>query len=687
MDKKLKELLEKCKGMVIHGSITVEVPDTSGEIVEIKGIDTSDVKEGTVQLNVEHISPDKEGKGSLECIIGHCVYSRKIYSEEDCENDEQLKFYNKVKVPILYGIFELFTDESHPGALNAAAILRYYKKRDMLNVARFSIEGTTIDRKGNMITSSIMRRVALTMKPANRASSVEILQDSDEDNEVIKNESDLSEKLSYFDDFEPEDVLLKVKNALNNVKELAKTLTLGSYAGSPGSLTGGAALAKEDLGEESKILKNQVLAAYRDWPRTTSFKEFLKHRLPDVDERFIDKFSDMVDEIHLKKNELEKSENPHLKKLNNPIPKGAQAFKGKWVQPGEVQIVAGPFEGSKVKLVYLDDNYTYVEPFRAGDQEAVKVNKLNRNFEGSHFVITKQPKILDIPNYVDANLHSDPFLTNTVAQQELIHGINIAGKPFADIHQHGATEARTKGAVGWFRSAHNKMVYVKPAVVFPHDNAVDVISTAKRETIFHNLARDFFGLGEYVPTTSTFQHPQTGQDHSAMELVPYAKHYSSKDEDPEIQQKLIEAGESGILDKLAIMDIVMGHSDRHRLNYVTSPTPPYIHLIDNSLIFDYSDAYLPSYIYDFHKLKGDPDFGGLLLTEDTCKWLLKLDPFSLMAQLNRQGVPEKLVFEAVSRLMSMQSQIILGNITKSSIFMAHKETQNQPSIKEVEVHV
>ncbi len=133
----LKLILDNTKGLVIHGLATVETPDTSAEIVQVEGIDLTDMEENAIQMNVEHVSPDKgDNKGSLECIIGHFIYLKKLYSLEDCENDDQRELFNKFELPCLYGIAELFTHEGHVGALNAAAILRYYRDRGLPSVAR-----------------------------------------------------------------------------------------------------------------------------------------------------------------------------------------------------------------------------------------------------------------------------------------------------------------------------------------------------------------------------------------------------------------------------------------------------------------------------------------------------------------------------------------------------------------------
>jgi len=396
----------------------------------------------------------------------------------------------------------------------------------------------------------------------------------------------------------------------------------------------------------------------------------LKHRLPDADPDFIDRFADMVEEYKLKK-----AESVNLKELNNPIPKGSKPFKGKHVAPGEVEIITGPFEGSKIKLLHMDDKYAYVEPFKAGDQSAVGVNKLNRKLENSYFRVSKKPEQLKIPNYVHGEQHAHPQLTETLAQRHLMHGIDLAGEPLAQTHPHGATEARTKGAIGWYRSAHGRMGYVKPAVTFPHDEMINdqqnFISTADRETIFHNVARNFWQLGEHTATTGSFKHPQTGHPHSISELIPKASHVQIKNRGAEANERLKIVGDTGALDKLAIMDISMGHADRNKTNYLTSPNHPGVHLHDNQLIFNFQDDHIPAYQSDYHKLKDGSDFMNQEMHPEAIKYLLSLDPFALGAELTRQGVSPQYSNKSVARLMSMQSEAIVGKRRKGDILYAH----------------
>ncbi len=714
-------------GTVVDGILGSGAIDTSGEYVDLKGMDISSLLKDGV-LNSEHISEKdkdkkfdergKEQEGIWSTIIGRCIFAKKIFTKDDCESKRELEYWEEIQLPFLYGSFELYDNDGHENAKAAASIMRHYHDRGFPIVIRYSIEGNTIDRDGNKLTATIVKKVAATIKPCNHSAISGLVAMAGEGpskpyKTMIEESSSYppdsssessSEQSSYFSKTESTElgftssfemkytpIVNSVDRLKNAFKELTKALTLGSGNVAPGNATQGAALSVEDVARKKEILKSCAMAAYRDWPMTMPFKTFLKHRLPEADDKFIDKFTDMVDDYHLKKNNLMKNELPigHLKDLEKPIPTGAKQFRGKWYIPGEAEIISGPFEGSKVRVLFVDDKSVYVEPFKAGDQDSVKINKMSRNFEGSHFKINKMPEPANVHTHVHGDTDVDPDLNETVEQRELVHGIDLASEPLSQLHPHGSTEARTKGKIGWFKSAHDKISYVKPSVNFPHDalqkDPASYIPTSKREVIYYNLAKNFFGLGEYVPCTATFNHPETGHDHSAMQQVPFAEHVQIKDRDCDANNRLTFVGDRGELDKLAVMDVVMGCQDRNRLNYLCSAEAPHVFLIDNSLLFDYKDSYLPAYLHDYHTLKGGPDINNDYMSPENVGWLLSLDPFKLNHELQRQGVNSTIAVQAVGRLMSMQSAALEKKSKKSDILFAHdrylKAAQPQPPLE------
>ena len=85
---------------------------------------------------------------------------------------------------------------------------------------------------------------------------------------------------------------------------VAKAITAGGMNAAPSSLTGGSALQREDIsaGEYEKN-RGKVLAAFRDWDRVTPIRKFLKFKLPEASDRYIDRFAGLVDDYQVKKAE------------------------------------------------------------------------------------------------------------------------------------------------------------------------------------------------------------------------------------------------------------------------------------------------------------------------------------------------------------------------------------------------
>jgi hypothetical protein len=143
-------------------------------------------------------------------------------------------------------------------------------------------------------------------------------------------------------------------------------------------------------------------------------------------------------------------------------------------------------------------------------------------------------------------------------------------------------------------------------------------TTAHREVAYYNLAHAF-GLQKYVPTTAMVHDPKpgkipdhwdpegrnnierihgpTGNYYSVMEKIPDAKHISWKRSLHLAVMK--DALDSGDLDKMAIMNMILGNTDRHHMNYMISPKG--LHLIDHGFCFGHDmegvrDPYIPQYL-------------------------------------------------------------------------------------------
>lgn len=299
-------------GMMLDGVLASSAIDSSGEILEIEGADISDFEEGKGVVNYEHADSERAG-ASPNDIVGRIVFAKKIFSAKDCDNERQLKYWKDLELPFIYGVVRLYDGAGHLGAQAAAAMIRDHVANGEPILARWSIEGSTLKREGQRLIHTVCRKVALTLRPCNRTCDTGLLEDPNAPKgfefKGTKEEKDLLADLADAKKSEraPDALILgaHIQEYTPFPEDLGKALTAGSYNAAPGSLTGGAALQVEDEGLRRRHLINQAKAAVRDYKKSDGdFKTFLKFRLPEADESFIDRFANMVDEYRLKKKDI-----------------------------------------------------------------------------------------------------------------------------------------------------------------------------------------------------------------------------------------------------------------------------------------------------------------------------------------------------------------------------------------------
>ena len=171
----------------IDGIAASENIDSSGEVVSIAGMDISSLDKTGV-LNWEH-------KADLPAqIVGKILKAKKIFSQDDCDNDRQSYYWNKIQTPFVYILGELMDDYTD-SAKEVAGMFRYDADRPEQNdVLGFSIEGAKIAKEGMVVTRSIARKCTLTQAPCNKAVISEIVpaeapNDDDEIHSIFKTES------------------------------------------------------------------------------------------------------------------------------------------------------------------------------------------------------------------------------------------------------------------------------------------------------------------------------------------------------------------------------------------------------------------------------------------------------------------------------------------------------------------
>src|ERR1051325_6781837 len=157
------------KPLEIDACAGSQLRDTQGEMLSVEGADISDLQAGKGRWN------DNHGKGFFNS-IGRITHAKKIFKAEDCEDDRQKYYWEKVKAPYVYVKGYLYDDEDHPNAKAAAAILRNIHKADVPLKLKASVEGGVVSRgikDASLLARTKIHSVALTFTPANNATLVE----------------------------------------------------------------------------------------------------------------------------------------------------------------------------------------------------------------------------------------------------------------------------------------------------------------------------------------------------------------------------------------------------------------------------------------------------------------------------------------------------------------------------------
>jgi hypothetical protein len=174
------------KNTILDGIAASEHLDSSGEVLSIEGMDISSLGGPDSILNWEHNSKEKPTQ-----VIGKVTFAKKIMKESDAKTKREKYFWNKTKKPMVYIKAELFDGVGHSGAQDVAAMLKYNNKdkgEDSRLVVGFSIEGGKMEKKGMVVTKSIARDVAITVKPCNKVCDAELIEDDVDEDFLYKNQ-------------------------------------------------------------------------------------------------------------------------------------------------------------------------------------------------------------------------------------------------------------------------------------------------------------------------------------------------------------------------------------------------------------------------------------------------------------------------------------------------------------------
>ncbi len=254
------------------------------------------------------------------------------------------------------------------------------------------------------------------------------------------------------------------------------------------------------------------------------------------------------------------------------------------------------------------------------------------------------------PKGILSSKHAHPAIPHTANQKALMHGVDLSKAQQMDT---GWTSEMTLSGIG---SNHKK----KPVIVkghLDHEHAEignqyshqkkGALSSAQREALYHNMAHNVFGMGKYVPATAVAEHK--GSHYSVMEKIPKAEHY---DKSPKHDAILSKMKSNGDIQKLAIMNVILGNSDRHGGNYMISPKG--MHLIDHGLTFNYHDNFRDIYKrpqYLEHAYGSSRDSMAMDLHPETAKWLKGLDTVKIEKYLDSHKMDKRFkasIMDAIS---------------------------------------
>lgn len=627
----LKKILSKCKGMIIDGIAASEHIDSSGEILDVEGCDISDIHDGIATCNWEHQSE------SPTDTVGRIIYGKKIFKEEDCEDAKQLAYWKKSGVPLIYIIVELFDQDQHKGAQDLAAMIRHYHSRDLPILARYSIEGSTLSKKGQRLEQSILKRVSITLKPCNKDATSGVL-------------------------FDPQGSKPKPKDDdIKSIVDKVDKFEHPTFTKLGGSVEIECMPLVEIKKSEAELTKDQIKEVLKNWDGEEDLKTYIRKAMPEVSEEFIDHFADAVEgfKIKIKKFEdLERSVSRLTKAVEakvNPQPElESIQFGGKQIKPGTGTLsdVSNSFAPrSQIAIIGhepISQSFVTIPKEKLSGWTDQDLKKLPINHPGLR--IDTYPEEIDTSPVVDSNVHGVRLTPDAHA---LVHGMEMEPKDKLAIKHVG-----TNKKAFWSKTPSGKVVFVKP------DYENDRFGDAEREGAFHNVAKSFFGLGHYIPTVATVRHPKTGQMHSVIEAVPgeHSNAYGTAPTKQEHTNTIKKLGDSGELDKLGLMDIILANPDRHHENYLFTPEGS-IKLIDHGLSFG-NTPYLPDvnpeYLSKYDAIRRienrlDPKLQPV--NPNTLKWLNTLDPIKFKRELRQNGVPLDYTNESVRRLVELKNHI------------------------------
>jgi hypothetical protein len=685
------------KAMVIDGIAASEAIDSSGEILSVAGLDISDLEAGLGVLNYEHRS-EKDGGASSNDIIGAITYAKKIFKPEDCENPRQRMYWDKIELPFVYITAELFNGEDHTGAKAAASLIRYYHRRHLPILMRFSIEGSTIEREGNFLKRSVARRVAATLKPCNRSCISGVLEDADDVSsldELVRGDlptTQIKKSVVYEFDALVKDEAELLADKLENFKEI-KYLNelLMKYNVAPTQLNGYSALQTEWVDGKSKK-KKKLIDTYKKWARKEPLEKFINQEHPDVPADLVKYFLDGIESYHNGQTELLyaalhqlKPKSVLIKNLGDLLAKFNQLVKTVGptettpkiqtdkhglqelskpdaAVPGKIKVHTGPYAGSVLHYHGPDDRDGHV---CSKDPDSHKFI-----IDEDHKVEILEHPIKPVLRHQVHGIEHAVFDNNTPEQTNLIHGLILN----PDHREYQQDRSFSSGGLIFDRLGQmvdpgksingkhinpltGKAVFIKSdwisdwtdPIMDDLNRVAATLPIPKAEQIHHDAAHHFWGTGALYPTLTAFKHPDhnyVSKHFAASEFVPGEELFSAE-RTPEFQNWRWKPENDELLKRHMVSEMIMGNTDRHAGNMIWDKDSQKLHMIDNGFMNEH--ALSTPYFLQLSEM----DHG---LPQSIRQWLHQLDFSKLDKLLQDRQLPDHLRRQVMHHALNVQSK-------------------------------
>ena len=174
-------------------------------------------------------------------LLGSVNNSKKIYSEKDCEDEQQRRCWKHAGVPFLYVAGEFADDQDHPNAQSAASLLKFTSRNDVPLKMGLSIDGGIIERQtpdgrptedkdqGKILARTLGSSVAFTVKPCNPKCAIFL------ENDLAKSDYKSAPPARYFEALKKS----QAKHSFNEIPEWQLYIKLDNLKKSLVNYTGG----------------------------------------------------------------------------------------------------------------------------------------------------------------------------------------------------------------------------------------------------------------------------------------------------------------------------------------------------------------------------------------------------------------------------------------------------------------